>query len=460
MPTTTIGTTDETVYIRMQHDADYDSADVQEEELEEEDLQTQAPMEFELQQNTQAILLRELRQNYPQTIFSMNYRLSPREALESNRNEIRTAIGRVRRFQAARCVYELAPSKLKREVKNFIIGALPSRQSRVIADGEESAQDYEDELMSLVVDRMRVYKNAYTEYVFDQERYLPLQADYTQRAALIRQQPNNHLTINCQHIVNTVSQWENVWGIATQIDETNNVLKIRVGLSDIVMHESAIDTRYDYRAEILLAPFFFTIVLDNNGRFQCPSANRNVVGLSRVEAGSSYYDFHPHQLSDTPCFGSFGQTFIDMAAKGDVVSLIGGIIAFYSQYNSQDSAGISAQYYHPAHISLFSNEESYVLNLRSGITTSYPYYNFNRDKLTEAINRYKAYHSSQRNVDPPEQYDRWCCASCDEADVSDGTEYWVTAADERVCSDCWHEHYCNECERYIDDCNCGEPEEY
>lgn len=428
--------------------------------VEAEDLQ--APV-FHMQQNMQEIEIRALRQLYPPDIFRQDFSIPPHLATRDYRMQVRDAISRVRRVEAACIAVDHMPTRLHVEMEAMLRPHLQQHEIRYIfrTDPDMPRGDISTVRTYLnALETIHDYRHERNQYALRREMFAGQQADYQQRVAMIRQRPVVPVDIDTQEILEVVSQWENVWGISVKTSDLNGELSeehlfIRIGLCDIVMSESAQTTRYDYPADIRLAPFFFTIRLAPNGQFLCRSGGGNVRGLSRYEPGELAHDIHPHQLSDSPCFGSFGQTFVDMAVQGGMIALISGLIAFYSQYNSQDSAGVEATAWHPGNLRGIANTETYFDLLHSNLLNFAPYYVVDESKLEDAILRYDRYHLETRNNEAaPYRDDRYYCASCGEEDVSDDTEYYV-AHDERICPGCWADHYCGDCERHQDDCICS-----
>lgn len=407
--------------------------------------------EFTLQLNTQTEELLTLREQYPHEIRMYNYQTTPIVALHGERQSVRGALGEIQRLKAALHVMQNMPPKYKRTTDEMIASSFSSRQQRELSQ----TTNYRDlRAYHLVVEHCARYKRLRNEFLSFKERYSAQQAEFNQRSAMIRQKPNIPTEIDTNAILETVSQWENVWGI--NIGVNRNYMNLRIGLCDITMDESAQDTCYENPESILLAPFYFNIKLYDSGSFVCSSDDAS--GLSRSNDGRAGSDFHPHQLSDTPCFGTFGQTFIDLAIRGDIISLIGGIIAFYSQYNSADSAGVNARYYHPYHIPPMLLPEAYNDNLKVHITHRI-FHKIDTAKLDAAIGRYTTYHETACNQQPPELLQTDVCNCCEENDVSDDTDYRCTVDGERICVRCWENTYCGDCERHEEDCEC-EREEY
>ena len=411
--------------------------------------------EFTIQQNTQAAELRELRTKYPRTIFEHNLQISPLLALCSERQQVRDALREVRSMKAVMHTLQNTPPKYISSIQRLLVVNFSSRQMREVRNGEITRLTSYNAAM----DSLQYYRQRRLGFLADKEQYSQLQAEYNQRSAMIRQRPNRPKIINVQTIVETISQWEKVWGISVKRGISDG-LHIRIGLCNIVMEESAINSAYDDPKPITLAPYYFTIHIQNDGSFVCRSTDNNVAGLShRGQPGTYAYDFHPHQLSDTPCFGSFGQTLIDLSIHGEVVALISGIIAFYSQYNSEDSAGVAARTYHPAHICPISDTVNYTSHLYDRLTR-WNFHTVDIDKLNTAVTQYMEYHETERHEAAPECLIRNICYSCEARDVSDNQCYYNTSDGDRICEDCWSHHYCGDCERHQDDCSCDPDEEY
>lgn len=412
---------------------------------------------FVIQQDTQAAELRTLRATYPDAVTGRDLQISANQALTEDRDTIFLMLKRINHVKAALFMKYEAPMKYRAAAQEIINNQFSSFQRRQISDLQNIRHHniYQDAVTQ--IHRFREQRRTYVE---EQERYGSQQARYHQQTAMIRQRPNVPKEINLQAIIDTVSQWENIWGVSVRNLE-GNAIQICIGLCNIVMEESATETRYTYPAAIRLAPFYFTINLNATGQFVCRSGNRNAVGLSRNNSGRLEYDFHPHQLSDTPCFGTFGQSLIDMATHGDMISLINGIIAFYSQYNSQDSAGIAAMYYHPASeefarpITPTDMVSSYISRFQEWRSHS-----VDADKLRKAIADYLTYFQEEQAVEAPTLANAMFCANCEENPVSDDDTYYTPEdGNGRVCASCWEERYCGDCEYHIDDCHC-EPDNY
>ena len=403
---------------------------------------------FTLLQNTTHTELRALEDQYPARIHNRNYQQLTHMALQEDRQHIKRGIEHIRRLQAAREAFVNARPKFRDVLLGMLGNNISNSEVRYVEGlHDEGMQQHH----SMLEHRLIRYCEIRDIFIKERAELGSLQAQYNQRAAMIRQKPSIPVEVNLPQILNTVSQWDNVWGIA--IGKIDDILMIRVGLSDIVIQESALDTQYENPMDITLAPFYITIELAENGRFYCRSESEKVLGLSRYHGGTSW-DVHPHQLSDSPCFGTFGQTLLDLANSGDMITHIATLIAFYSQYNSDDSAGVAANCYHPANLQAEYHIPSYCDLLASNVRGVSEYHNVDKDKLLDAMRRYHVYYEIEKHERAPERIDAQRCAACEATDVSDNTEYYVSANDERICTDCWNDHYCSDCERYCDDCNC------
>ena len=412
---------------------------------------------FHMKQNTHTIALNKLRDNYTSSTFSYDFNVpiwkqflelkyAIRDYADSLRRQIvaKTAYQSTKRERDGQFLIDLfASSMTNREMSFILADNEKANETRTYMDYESALEEYKQQRR-----RFRLYKGRYGEK----------QADYNRRAAMIRQKPELFISINRQSIVETIMTWDNVWAADTYVDNGNNTLYVRVGLCNITMSESAQESYYDDPQDILLAPFYVTIKLTAVGNAIVSSTETQIRGLSRSNPGQMSYDLHPHQLSDSPCFGTFGQTLIDLANNGDIISYIGTLIAFYSQYNSQDSAGVAARIYHPAHLTLWGDQNEYKLNLCQGMRGYEKHLVLNEEKLDEALEAYKEYHEEETRRPPPELQEQDMCASCENESVGDNDVYYLTAYDSRVCEACWNEYYCEACERGNSDCEC-EPEE-
>lgn len=414
---------------------------------------------FLMQENTQSLELRALQERYPRQIFNQNFQLPVREALRTQRNAIREAIHEVRKIQAVRIAIQDMPRRFRPMIETVLGLGMSSRNMRFATAADASLET--TSAYRTAISRIEHYQILRQEFKRDTERFSSVQARYNQEAALIRQRPRTSVPIDCEQIMHTLSQWEHIWGVSAYHDTSDNLLYFRIGLCGITMEESATVSRYDEPTPISLAPFFFTLRLTADGQFLCRSTGGNTLGLSRHELGGMSYDVHPHQLSDTPCFGTFGQSFIDMAARGDVISLVGGIIAFYSQYNSQDSAGVEARRYHPAMFCNIYDSELYHKELHDGLEQFSVYNRVDSAKLVDAIAAYMTYFTETRDVgeDAPRFMQDHTCADCGDEPVNDDCDYYI-ANDERICVSCWEDHYCGDCERHQEDCICSDDDRY
>jgi len=351
----------------------------------------QAP-EFTLQQNTQAAELSALNANYPAEVRDRNFQVSALHALVTERQHVRTAFAEVRRMKAILHVLQTIPLKYRPSIDEMVRTCFTSRQRRQLQDNDVNTD--------MGTTALYDYRSEREEFIRNKERFSTQQAEFNQRSAMIRQKPNIPKTIDTRIIAETVAQWDNVWGISIKRGMDGIYLLIRIGLCDIIMEESAPESRYDYPASIMLAPCYFTIKLNDDGSFICRSDQNHVSGLSRENEGTYNFDFHPHQLSDSPCFGTYGQTFIDLAIHGEIIALISGIIAFYSQYNSEDSAGVNARMFHPANLPPI-NDISHYTNALFNYVTRWNYHIVNESKLNQAMERYTEYHEETCIKAPP-----------------------------------------------------------
>ena len=407
---------------------------------------------FTVSQNTQAAELTTLREQYPAMIFHYNFQTTSIAALHEERRHARDALRIVHRTKAVVHVWANTPAKYKEQLRTIIGANYSSRQWREITLGDITETSH----YRSAIEALEHYRQRRTDFLERQKEYASAQAQYNQRAAMIRQRPNRPRIINTQEIVETVAVWDNVWGISVKANTTNG-LKVRVGLCNIIMTESAEESAYDMPVPIRLAPFYITLNILSDGRFVCRSGEENTAGLSGQgnNPGGIHYDIHPHQLSDSPCFGTFGQTFLDLASKGDIITLISGLIAFYSQYNSQDSAGVAATNFHPANIGIFENEQQYVEELTSRVT-GYRFHHMDPLKLSAAMAMYREYHEEEGSNTPPQRQRNHNCYNCEDIDVADEGEYFCDTNGERICLGCWENSYCSDCERHCEDCVCDD----
>ena len=415
----------------------------------------EAPV-FELQQNTQIRELEELDTEYPRRIRVTNYHVhyTQNNRVHECKTDVMNAANTIRRLKVAQAAYQSIDSERDKQLLEDIFSDNMGRRAvrYIVTTGADiiESDDY-DHWQNTVAH----YKQAKEDFLSRKKEYAEQQAEYTQKAATIRQILRPIKSLNTQEIVEAVMGWENVWGVAVRIQRNaeSSTLAIRIGLCDIFMEESAEISRYDEAQEIMLAPFYFTLKIYDNGRFNCPSTEYNTWGLSRERnPGGLGYDVHPHQLSDQPCFGTFGQALTDLANVGNIIPLIGGIIAFYSQYNSNDSAGISARYFHPAHIRGITNSAVYRTDMLSLMEEFASFKSINAGKLEQAIATYENYWDDMVRTSPPEIRPEHICYSCEEAEVAD--EYWVDTNGNRICETCWNDHYCHDCEYHVEDCTC------
>jgi hypothetical protein len=405
------------------------------------------PGVFTLQQNTQVNDLTALRNNYPTAVHRYNLQASILSVLHEERQNLRTALATIRRMKAMRHIKQTIPLKYLTAFRLMLESQYTSRERREVnSESLEETRTY-----MRVIDSIDNYKYSRDQFHTYIRRYSAQQAEYNQKAAMIRQKPSIPTIIDTKALMEELMQWDNVFGVAIKRN-MSRTLSIRIGLCNIVMEESAVESRYDNAKPITLAPFYFTLKLEESGNFVCRSDSAYGLSRSNNLAGASY-DFHPHQLSDTPCFGTFGQTFVDLAIHGEVAALISGIIAFYSQYNSEDSAGVAARHYHPANLPFINNTESYT-QFMSDFFVSLHYHKIHTEKLEHAMLEYANYHAAEHQLPAPVMEARYLCFNCEDENVSDGRDYACANNGERICPSCWENSYCHTCERHEEDCSC------
>jgi len=413
---------------------------------------------FQMKQNSHEIELRALREKYPREAFNYDFAHPMRHVFGDLRDQFRSHYKSLRRLTAARSAILTAAPKDRKYLKFLMENMFSSRDLvyllAQVAD-VQSTRTYRD-----TVETFYELRNEKMRYMDHKRRYGRLQAEHNQQAAMIRQKPERYISIDVKQVADTIATWDHVWGVEFYISNADKAVYLRVGLCNIRMEESSPESAYSNPESILLAPFYITVKLSAIGKATCPTRDGNTLGLSRNNnPGHCAYDIHPHQLSDQPCFGSFGQTLVDQANNGDLISYVGTLIAFYSQYNSQDSAGVAAQYYHPSHIHLFENSESYTTSMLSGMNMYRQEPVIHLEKLEAAISAYGEYHAQCCAVcERIEIAQNHICYSCDEMSVGDDDEYYNDNNMNRICSGCWMDHYCSDCERHIDACRC-EPED-
>lgn len=415
---------------------------------------------FQMKQNSHEIELRRLREKYNSAVFTYDFTRPPRHVFADERSNFKSNCNALRRVLAARHVITTAPAKHLTHLSPILERSFSSRDlSYILFAGPshpriDQTQFYRNTMESLNV--LRLNKSQYKEH---KKHFGTQQAEHNQRAAMIRQKPERYISIDMQQVADTLATWDNVWGVDYYISNADKAVYLRVGLCNIIMEDSAQESNYTNPQPILLAPFFITIKLSSIGRAQCPTREANTLGLSRSHNPSSIaHDIHPHQLSDQPCFGTFGQTLVDIANNGDLVSYVGTLIAFYSQYNSQDSAGVSAQYFHPTWIQPIRDKQDYLNSLVAGMRRYNNAPQIDLVKLQAEVAKYAEYHTmANEESNRIKLRENHLCHSCDDADVSDEHDYYTDYNQNRICPSCW-DNYCSNCERHHEDCRC-EPDE-
>lgn len=416
---------------------------------------------FQMKQNSHEIELRRLREKYNSIVFTYDFTLPPRDLFADERARFKFQCKALRRVIAARHVILTTPAKHLKHLSPVLEGNFTSRELQyILFDGPtppsiNTTRNYREVLERL--NDLRINKSRYKDY---KQRFGAQQAEHNQRAAMIRQKPERYISIDMQQVADTLATWDNVWGVTYYISNADKAVYLRIGLCNITMEESAQESNYENPQPILLAPFYITVKLSSIGRAICATREGNTVGLSRTNnPGHLSHDIHPHQLSDQPCFGTFGQPLVDMANNGDLISYVGTLIAFYSQYNSQDSAGVNARYLHPTVIQPIANIGEYKHSLLAGLRR----YNsaeahIDLEKLNATVAEYNEYHrTTNAERDSIRFAEHHICHSCDEADISNEQDYYTDHNGNRICPRCW-DHYCGNCERHQEDCRC-EPDE-
>jgi hypothetical protein len=397
--------------------------------------------------NTSSEEIFALRETYPPETFQYDYDTSFLQVTRGARRIVYDTIHTYHRAQTARFLYteilSSAPVSFRRHIRN----AADITASNTGTDLNRLTDDVIQSFYNTALEWIKDYRRKKENWIRWRKEYGPVAAQYQQQCAMIRQRISPPKTINVQKLYDTLRNWENIFGLS--ILQHDDDLSLRIGLCDIWMNESAEESRYNPVYAIPLAPFYITFILHSNGRFSCRS--EEVHGLSQEY---SWY-IHPHQLSDTPCFGSFNQTLINLTNEGDLLNVVSTLIAFYSQYNSRDSAGVSAVRFHP-HTLQLSQQPSLQSELRDGILAHSPDAYVDTEKLEAAFERY---HSACSSLPPPMILDTAeFCSHCGEVDISD-ENYFITVDDDRVCPDCWEDSFCGECERHHEDCICNDTEE-
>jgi hypothetical protein len=280
-------------------------------------------------------------------------------------------------------------------------------------------------------------------------------AEFNQRKHMLLQRALPPITIDIKELADALMKWPNIWGFSADIDSSNGSLHLRIGFCNLSMQESAEESCYDYPAEIKLYPFFVTMVIYEDGRIHFPSRDDLAVGLAtKGETRPNYY-FHPHQLSDQPCFGSFGQLIKQSSSQGDFLTTISLLSSFYSQYNSNDSAGENAYTFHPSHFELPRTIDNFPERYINSMKVD-QYYVIDTDKLHAAAADYISYYKAtiESGEPAPQLTDSIYCEYCEENTVNDNDEYYISAHGSRICGVCWNDHYCSNCERHTEDCVC------
>lgn len=413
--------------------------------------------EFQIVQNSHSLAIRQLQEKYPEIITTENFNMLAHKKFINLTNEIRHNIHQLRLQQAARTAYTSCAPQKRKKLFEILNSFFSPAQMNVIMCGPlcwEQSPLYREILLHI-----HEYKHKRLLFLSNRKKYGALQAEYNQHVAMITQKPYKTKNINPQNIIETLIQWDNVWGVASAIFGTT--LYIRVGFNDIIMNDSATISAYREKIAITLAPFYITLKLDTNANVLFPSHDDNVMGLQTCLLDYSQHNIHPHQLSDSPCFGTFGQTIVDLGTEGDIVSLFAVIVAFYSQYNSQDSAGVKAINWHPAKIMTIQDPARYQEKLAAGLYNlqqTPPQYN--EEKLSAAIDRYVAYSTIERKRDLSCIYRSIVCNYCCENEVSDDDDYYLDANDNRICMYCWDSDFCSTCREYHEDCECFTEDDY
>jgi hypothetical protein len=404
-----------------------------------------------------------LQAEYPEEIFQYDFRQPMHSALTHY----------IHHFKSCKIVYDNfrtlvrvlnalqeTPGNNAQFLSNVASNYPRSVRSEIINGTVGESIDYSmHEKRDLTVSRAHTYLSKKQQWFDLKSRYGTKQAEYYQRRALLRARPPTIYEVDVYKTAAELAEWPNVFAVRTRI--TDQYAEFRIGLCNIEMSESATDSYYSNPVPIKLAPFYFTLRLKKDGKFLCPSQEDNAGGFAFDTPSPSVpnYYFHPHQLNDSPCFGSFGQALNNFASMGEVTALISGIIAFYSQYNSQDSAGAKARFFHPSNLPM-SNFDSdlYLFRLKDHITditcTTDTLHYIDDTLLLSAMSDYLAY--SRDSGDPPVPAERHYCYNCNEEPVGDGYEYMWDVNENRICIGCWNDNYCCECERHIEDCECVE----
>jgi hypothetical protein len=432
---------------------------------------------FALNNDEKARQISSLQDRYPSDVYSENgifgVPVVSLLVVRRLRNNVRQAIRKYRQLRAARTYY--LSNELKRYEFVEIFGEFFSESELRIITNER------DRLKNSSC--FRNVKNLYSEYrrtinVYNQRRrvLLPQRKTYLRELALIEQREYEQKLIRATNVVKEVSKWPNVFAASAQMENGISVdderLIFRFGLCNIVMSESSTNPPFEYSPDVPLAPFVVTAVIERNGRVRFPSFmasahegadvhahNPGVFGFSRsARPYGLSYDVHPHQLSDSACFGTFDQTLIDAGREGDIVSVLSVLIGFYSQYNSSDSAGRLFAEHHPAwYVNAHGTNDEEPIDRGMFFRAFYMSFRnrtncavvFDNNKLLNATDAFLEYWNDPGE---PPKYPSRMCVECNEVDVALGTgnRFFFRDDDEAVCESCWNEHYCHTCCRNVE----------
>jgi hypothetical protein len=169
---------------------------------------TAAP--FHLQLNTQALEMRELRDKYPEDIFVRNLQVSVLVALEDERINIKSYLFSLKRLKAAREVMRNAQgSRYAKKITDLMYATFSTTDLLTIQTDIEDTSAYRRSVRAI-----ENYRSQVAQFKNSKRNYAHLQAQYSQRADLIRQKPSIPIEIDVQNFIDTVSQWDIVWGVA------------------------------------------------------------------------------------------------------------------------------------------------------------------------------------------------------------------------------------------------------